>query len=626
MHDSPNRLAPPVLLLSVAALALAGRQAASLSAVADEPPAFAQAGRARQTRPPAKKSLPPVHMPVSKVAAESAAEADEPIKPDQPAPPVEYETITLAGGDKVHVEKWGETCEAYDYRPPVDLNNPRVEEIIWFKNVGGGRGLSGSPDGMQVDSKGRHLYWSHSHGEAYSDGRIIRSSLDGRQVTFLVENLTRPRDLVLDVEHDHMYWLEGGEFHSLKSAKLDGSDVKAIAEGLHRPFGLAIDSRKKELYYWEEPARIIRVRTDGTGSTQILSAKQDDRLRAISRGMFWAPVSSRVILMNGPGRVYSLRPGAESLENVVDAFLPSNYGHFAFSPTRGQFAFPRPGQQISLMNLDGSERETLVTSPRKSNAPPKSVGISVAFDDSGRYLFWSGVHFDATIPRSAIFRMKLPSKPKRTVRPAPPLIIGFNQTSLSPGKSVTVNGKSFSDVKTVSFVDDATYEHVAAKYAVRSPEIIEVSVPQLSKSCSHPLLIIETPSGVTVTLSKQIKTLRMTENYIHDRYKSGRLAEFWVRPYPDVAHGPETTHSVVAEAACLYVERGNVVGAGAYGMNTIFAKNGSHIDVGLQRHSFVYHEPFVGIPDIQNADPTLTLKAVPVIRPSILDTLPKYGD
>src|SRR5437588_5871914 len=98
----------------------------------------------------------------------------------------EHETIKLAHGQEVQIEKWGDTFEAYEYRPPVDLNDQQVEEVIWYKDLGGGRGGGGGPKGLAVDSQGGKLYWAHTSG-GFTDGKIIRSTLDEKQVTYLVE-------------------------------------------------------------------------------------------------------------------------------------------------------------------------------------------------------------------------------------------------------------------------------------------------------------------------------------------------------------------------------------------------------------------------------------------------------
>jgi hypothetical protein len=73
---------------------------------------------------------------------------------------------------------------------------------IFFLDLGGGRLLSANPDGsdlktivvegrklpdgLVVDSSARHMYWTNMGNPKANDGSILRSDLDGKNITTIV--------------------------------------------------------------------------------------------------------------------------------------------------------------------------------------------------------------------------------------------------------------------------------------------------------------------------------------------------------------------------------------------------------------------------------------------------------
>ncbi len=68
-----------------------------------------------------------------------------------------YETVKLADGTSVHVEKWAETFEAYDYVPPLAFGDPRLHEIVQYEKLGGHHNVPIMA--IQVDAKHNRIYW-----------------------------------------------------------------------------------------------------------------------------------------------------------------------------------------------------------------------------------------------------------------------------------------------------------------------------------------------------------------------------------------------------------------------------------------------------------------------------------
>ncbi len=326
---------------------------------------------------------------------EEAEEADD--GPAIPAQNGEYETVKLADGSEVQVEKWGETFDAYDYRPSVTLDDPKAEEILWFRNLGRG-GINGGLDGMQVDSEAGKLYWVLV---LRTTGRIGRCNLDGSHVEFLVKDLRHPHELVLDLKHRRMYWLQGArEKHALMTAQMSGKEAKPLVEGLNRPAGLALDVERGELYYWEKPGQIVRVKTDGTGEGLFLDKRREHYLNAFVRGLSWNPKEDKLYWLNAGRHVRRAGHDATNVEEVFDTKISSGYGHIAFDFEHHQSVFPftQYGQLIRE-NLDGSGREVLATSPpQNETGSPKAVAFDAAIDGRLQMVYWTAGHFDGTCP------------------------------------------------------------------------------------------------------------------------------------------------------------------------------------------------------------------------------------
>src|ERR1700744_6345039 len=80
--------------------------------------------------------------------------------------------------------------------------NESANGRIFFLDLGAGRILSANPDGsdlktileegrklpdgLAIDAINRHLYWTNMGNPSANDGSILRSDLDGRNITTIV--------------------------------------------------------------------------------------------------------------------------------------------------------------------------------------------------------------------------------------------------------------------------------------------------------------------------------------------------------------------------------------------------------------------------------------------------------
>ncbi|MGJ8514819.1 hypothetical protein [Carnimonas bestiolae] len=128
---------------------------------------------------------------------------------------------------------------------------------------------AGFVDGVQVDTQNGLLYWTdmgkEKHGEDFPapDGRILRSKLDGSEMTELVGggDIVTPKQLYLDTTHQRLYWCdrEGGR---VMRCNVDGSGLETLVERgagqsypreeLDRCVGIVVDEANNTLYWTQK--------------------------------------------------------------------------------------------------------------------------------------------------------------------------------------------------------------------------------------------------------------------------------------------------------------------------------------------------------------------------------------
>jgi hypothetical protein len=88
---------------------------------------------------------------------------------------------------------------------------------------------SSGPDGIDVDLRSGHLYWTNMGAPVLEDGFIRRSELDGSNVQTIVPSgdTHTPKQLKIDETHDKLYWSDR-EGMRVQRADLDGSNVETL--------------------------------------------------------------------------------------------------------------------------------------------------------------------------------------------------------------------------------------------------------------------------------------------------------------------------------------------------------------------------------------------------------------
>ena len=120
------------------------------------------------------------------------------------------------------------------------------------------------PDGIAVDVKRGHIYWTNMGVLTQNDGSIERVDLDGRNRTTIIPQggTFTPKQMTLEKKSGKLYWCDREGMRVMR-ANLDGSAPETLVEtsqGDPRPgrdqtkwcVGIAVDAGRKQIYWTQK--------------------------------------------------------------------------------------------------------------------------------------------------------------------------------------------------------------------------------------------------------------------------------------------------------------------------------------------------------------------------------------
>ena len=411
--------------------------------------------------------------------------------------------------------------------------------------------------------------------------------------------------------------------NALMVADTNGRNAKALVDRLKHPYALGFDPKRGELYYHcHEDHRIVRVKNDGTDETPVVNGP--DNVGPNISGMAFDTTDDKLYWALIPEGVRRAdRDGSALREVLGERWLTRANGIAVDSEGRKLYTLSSVYGRVERSNLEGSQREVLAIFPvEDSQGFTRGISGGIAFDHVHKRLYFSGGKGKGVTGSGIIYSMPLPAVRGAVRRPSPPLVAAINPGEQASGGEISLEGENLQHTTAVAFIDDSTCRHVPAKFHVADDGALLVKVPRLTDACAHPVIVVQTASGVTMTLHKQLKPVHPTTKYKHDRLAGTALPQVWLMP---------ASLATNLEVAVVYIERDATIAAAGKGTNTIFAKNGSAVGLSYLADSVVYHEPFAmttRTPEMSRPsenEARLKFVPVPAIRPSFLDALFTYA-
>src|SRR5215813_3478933 len=135
------------------------------------------------------------------------------------------------------------------------------------------------PDGIAVDVKAGHIYWTNMGNPSINDGSIERADLDGSNRRIIVRpgDTFTPKQIHLDKANGKLYWCDREGMRVMR-ANLDGSQVETLVETGRGDadrrdqnrwcVGITIDPVRKQIYWTQKgpdnggQGRILRAGID----------------------------------------------------------------------------------------------------------------------------------------------------------------------------------------------------------------------------------------------------------------------------------------------------------------------------------------------------------------------------
>jgi 3-hydroxyacyl-CoA dehydrogenase/sugar lactone lactonase YvrE len=175
-------------------------------------------------------------------------------------------------------------------------NGSGPSDRVFFLDVSGGRlesvnpdgsdrrvildGLKRIPDGIAIDARAGHVYWTNMGNPSANDGSIERADLDGQnRKTIVPAGATfTPKQMQLDKKGGKIYWSDREGMRVMR-ANLDGSEIETLvdtSQGDPRPgldptkhcVGIAVDHDGGKIYWTQKGG-------DNAGEGRIFRANLD---------------------------------------------------------------------------------------------------------------------------------------------------------------------------------------------------------------------------------------------------------------------------------------------------------------------------------------------------------------
>ena len=281
---------------------------------------------------------------------------------------------------------------------------PALVGRLFFLDLAAGRVLSANPDGtglttlveegrqlpdgLAIDIAAGHLYWTNMGNPKANDGSILRSDLDGLNMTTIVPpgGIFTPKQLQIEKSTGKLYWCDREGMRVMR-CKLDGSSIETLVDtsrGDPRPgadmtkwcVGIAVDIEKGKFYWTQKGgdkagqgsvlrASIIMPKGQTAANRRDIELLYDGLPEPIdldidpgARMLYWTDRGDPPRGNTVNRAPLDVSAGERGAPEIVFHHLMEGIG-LALDPKGGRLFVTDLGGSVYSANLDGTNRQTL---------------------------------------------------------------------------------------------------------------------------------------------------------------------------------------------------------------------------------------------------------------------------
>ncbi|XP_024920208.1 low density lipoprotein receptor a [Cynoglossus semilaevis] len=215
---------------------------------------------------------------------------------------------------------WSDISQKKIYRARLDSAEDSAQHsVVISSDIDG-------PEGLAYDWIHQNLYWTDSIRSTIS---VVTS--DGRRrKTLFQQGLSKPRAIVVDPQHNFIFWTDWGTPAKIEKSGLNGGDRAAlVTDNIEWPNGITLDLLNQRIYWVDSKLHTLSsIDVQGGGRRTLIVDEHKLAhplgLTVFEERVFWTDVSNSAILSANRLTGEDIAPVAEHLSSPEDIILYHN--------------------------------------------------------------------------------------------------------------------------------------------------------------------------------------------------------------------------------------------------------------------------------------------------------------
>jgi hypothetical protein len=540
-------------------------------------------------------------------------------------------TVRLDDFVDVAVDEFGDQYEAYEFLPPVVANDwedvdlskpgkgrfptdPRLETVLDQANARKGNFQLGHVFAMDIDPAGKTLFWTNRTEHTQHGGTSYRAALDHSDSRLLAKDLELSMGMTVDHENKRAYVTmrekDLAKGWTVRRVDFEGLHNGKALTGFSGLRALAVDPKRGFLYTCDDKNRIFQSDLDG-GGAKVLAPKAgglDLAFDANRQKLYYSYQGWSLSVCDATSGEVANIFGDELYRTERYLWHLEDINGLSLDPSGTTLFFRLGGTEIFRCGVDGSRIQQLVCGSH-------SRDHVVLADHKGEYLYFPEMSPDLG---TRIRRIPIPPPPAIVVKPAPPLVTGYQPARGKTGDVISIQGEFFQDIQEVAMIGLSTGDYMKVKYEVVSPEQINATVPALPHVCDRLAVVVLGSSGVTVTMPFDSLTI---DKQRHRAIGAALSFDSYAKNQRYTVVANQKTSVTQLGRAIAYGSWDSYLSTGTEGRCAFFVKNHATTSCLNFHDGIIFHEPFAIIHARHKLEQDSRIVPVSAIRPSFVNSL-----